>query len=96
MGGLRNLCNYDRLRRELAVTPAELATRAERHGLNLVIARAERLADALFVRRLLARAGWGRARRPGTRLASTLREHGMRMPPLTLARHLLRKATLRD
>lgn len=49
-------------------------------------------ADAWFERRLLARDGWGRQTRPATRLAAYLRGHWMRMPPLMLARHLLRKA----
>jgi hypothetical protein len=48
--------------------------------------------DRLFIRRLLARDGWGRQRRPATRLAFYLRGHWMRMPPLMLARHLIRKA----
>lgn len=49
-------------------------------------------ADSLFRRRLLARNGWGQATRPATRFAFYLRGHWMRMPPLMLARHLIRKA----
>ena len=49
-------------------------------------------ADALFHRRLLARDGWGRGVRPGTRFGFYVRSHWMRMPPLMLARHLLTKA----
>jgi hypothetical protein len=49
-------------------------------------------ADALFRRRLLARDGWGRATRSATRFAFYGRGHLMRMPPLLLARHLIRKA----
>jgi hypothetical protein len=49
-------------------------------------------ADRLYVRRLLARDGWGRARRPFTRFAFYVRSHLLRMPPLMLARHLWVKA----
>lgn len=52
-------------------------------------------ADPLFLRRLLARDGWGRARRPATRLAFYVRSHWLRMPPLMLARHLWVKARRR-
>jgi len=51
--------------------------------------------DALYRRRLLARDGWGRARRPLTRLAFYVRSHWLRMPPLMLARHLWVKARRR-
>jgi hypothetical protein len=44
--------------------------------------------DRLFLRRLLARDGWGRATRPMTRLAFYVRSHWLRMPPAMLARHL--------
>jgi hypothetical protein len=49
-------------------------------------------ADAFYLRRLLARDGWGRARRPLTRLGFYVRSHWLRMPPLMLARHLWVKA----
>lgn len=49
--------------------------------------------DHLFLRRLLARDGWGRGTRPLTRFGFYTRGHVMRMPPLMLARHLLIKAT---
>lgn len=52
--------------------------------------RDERL-DALFLRRLLARDGWGRATRPATRLGFYVRSHLLRMPPRLLAAHLLTK-----
>jgi hypothetical protein len=45
-------------------------------------------ADRLFLRRLLARDGWGRQRRPLTRLGFYVRSHWLRMPPPMLARHL--------
>jgi hypothetical protein len=51
-----------------------------------------RPSDRLFLRRLLARDGWGRARRPVTRLGFYVRSHWLRMPPLMLARHLWVKA----
>jgi len=47
-----------------------------------------RLADRLYLRRLLARDDWGRATRRLTRLAFYVRSHWIRMPPLMLARHL--------
>lgn len=48
-------------------------------------------ADALYLRRLTARDGWGRATRPLTRLGFYSRSHWLRMPPLMLARHLWTK-----
>jgi hypothetical protein len=54
-----------------------------------------RLSDGLFRRRLLARDGWGRQRRPLTRLGFYVRSHWLRMPPLMLARHLWVKARKR-
>ena len=50
-----------------------------------------RASDRLYLRRLLARDGWGRATRPFTRLAFYIRSHWLRMPPLLLARHLWTK-----
>jgi len=47
--------------------------------------------DAAFLRRLTARDGWGRQIRPVTRLGFYVRSHGLRMPPLMLARHLWTK-----
>jgi hypothetical protein len=44
--------------------------------------------DRLIQRRVLARDGWGRAVRPGTRAAFYVRSHWLRMPPGLLARHL--------
>lgn len=48
--------------------------------------------DLLYRRRLLARDGWGRPRRRGTRFGFYVRSHWLRMPPMMLARHLLEKA----
>nr|WP_218845431.1 nucleotidyltransferase family protein [Sphingomonas melonis] len=50
-----------------------------------------RPADALYLRRLLARDDWGRPIRPATRLAFYVRSHWLRMPPAMLARHLWAK-----
>lgn len=50
-----------------------------------------KFADYLYVRRLLARDGWGRETRKLTRLAFYMRSHWLRMPPLMLARHLWTK-----
>ncbi len=50
-----------------------------------------RFADFLYVRRLLARDGWGRENRKFTRQAFYIRSHWLRMPPLMLARHLWTK-----
>jgi hypothetical protein len=55
-----------------------------------------RPSDRLFARRLLARDGWGRKRRPATRLGFYVRSHLLRMPPLMLARHLWTKARKRQ
>jgi hypothetical protein len=85
-----------------------LRERAGRHGLLPAVARAVRLArhlyatpvdwgqlstaDRLYRRRLLARDGWGRQKRPLTRLGFYVRSHWLRMPPVMLARHLWVKA----
>jgi hypothetical protein len=47
--------------------------------------------DGLYIRRLLARDGWGRETRKPLRFAFYLRSHWLRMPPLMLARHLFTK-----
>lgn len=108
-GGLRNLWDIDRLLREFGEDsgywPA-LAARAAEHEAGAVVARAVRLAnalfatpvpsewqrlkwvDGLFIRRLLARDGWGRASRPVTRLGFYIRSHHLRMPLPMVARHL--------
>lgn len=44
--------------------------------------------DKYYVRRLLARDGWGRPTRPLLRFAFYIRSHWLRMPPLMLVRHL--------
>ena len=52
----------------------------------------DRIRDGFFIRRLLARDGWGRLTRPTVRLGFYVRSHWMRMPPMMLARHLWIKA----
>ncbi|MDE0880069.1 MAG: nucleotidyltransferase family protein [Sphingomonas bacterium] len=44
--------------------------------------------DPLYLRRMIARDGWGRQTRPVTRLGFYVRSHWLRMPPAMLARHL--------
>jgi hypothetical protein len=97
-GGLRNLWDIRCLLGEADL--AMLAQRAARHGLAAEVARAGRLAavvygterarglDRVYVRRLLARDGWGRAVHRATRLGFYVRSHWLRMPPAMLARHL--------
>jgi hypothetical protein len=113
-GGLRNLWDIDRLVREFSKQGyefvVELRERAWEHDLTSAVARALRLAralygtpvdpvmagrtrvsDRLFLRRLLARDGWGRSTRPALRFAFYVRSHLLRMPPALLARHLWTK-----
>jgi hypothetical protein len=59
---------------------------------DIEVAGRPRPTDALFVRRLLARNGWGQETRKLTRLVFYIRSHWLRMPPLMLARHLWIKA----
>lgn len=63
---------------------------------DAVLVDEARASDRLYLRRLLARDGWGRARRPLTRLGFYVRSHWLRMPPLMLARHLWVKARRRS
>lgn len=101
-GGLRNLWDIHCLLP--AVDCDRLAGRAALHGLAPHVAQATRLANALYgtgarltlwdrivVARLLARDGWGRERRKLLVLAFFVRSHGLRMPPVMLARHLWTK-----
>ncbi|MEG3165163.1 nucleotidyltransferase family protein [Sphingomonas sp. PB2P19] len=97
-GGLRNLWDIRCLVEEFGTQG--LAPRAAHHGLSEAVARALRLVAAVFdgatatggdrfyVRRLLARDGWGCPTRPVTRLVFYVRSHALRMPPAMLARHL--------
>lgn len=101
-GGMRNLWDVHCLVEEFGTVG--LAGRAAHHGLGREVARALRLAAALYgqpvalrgadrayLRRLTARDGWGRATRPVTRLGFFIRSHWLRMPPALLARHLWTK-----
>ncbi len=53
-----------------------------------IVAGRQGLGDWLYVRRLLARNGWGQEARKLLRLCFYIRSHWLRMPPLMLARHL--------
>ncbi|MCP3731730.1 nucleotidyltransferase family protein [Sphingomonas sp. MG17] len=105
-GGLRNLWDIHCLTDEFggAEFDERLAVCAARHGLTREVARAVRLSGALFgdgdavtlvdrlyIRRLLARDGWGQPTRKLTEQAFYLRGHWLRMPPLMLAKHLWTK-----
>lgn len=105
-GGLRNLWDVRCLIEEFGGAGffERLAISAAHHGLRAEVDRALRLsadlfgngtaltlADRCYVRRLLARDGWGRPTRKLTELAFYLRGHWLRMPPLMLARHLWTK-----
>lgn len=69
-----------RLTRRLYATPVDAG-----------LAGSAGLFDRWFVRRLLARDGWGRQTRKFTQLGFYSRSHWLRMPPLMLARHLWTK-----
>ena len=101
-GGMRNLWDVHCLLAEVGTEG--LSARAMLHGLKHEVARALRLAaalygdgarlagaDRLYLRRLTARNGWGVETRPMLRLAFYIRSHWLRMPPLMLARHLWTK-----
>ena len=101
-GGMRNLWDVQCLIEQFGTRG--LDERAARHGLSREMARALRLATALYgegatlrpadhayLRRLTARDAWGRATRPVTRHAFYVRSHWLRMPPTMLARHLWTK-----
>lgn len=105
-GGLRNLWDIRCLTDEFGGAEFELklAACAAQHGLTREVERALRLSahlfgegtdlalvDRLYVRRLLARDGWGRPTRKLIELAFYLRGHWLRMPPLMLVRHLWTK-----
>jgi hypothetical protein len=79
-----------RLVRETA-RALRLAERLYGTPIDRYLAGRARPADSLYVRRLLARDGWGRAIRPATRFAFYARSHLLRMPPHLLARHLATK-----
>ncbi|MDB5695470.1 MAG: hypothetical protein JWN21_1013 [Sphingomonas bacterium] len=100
-GGLRNLWDIRCLLAEFG--DDGLVERARMHGVEAAVTRAVRLSgivfgdqpaerrDRLYLRRFLARDGWGRPTRPMTRLGFYARSHWLRMPPAMLARHLWTK-----
>jgi hypothetical protein len=105
-GGLRNLwdihCLLDAFDTPEAL--AGLSARAARHQIGAHLERALRLraylygsgdplvpGDRAYLRRLLARDGWGQPTRRFTRLGFYVRSHWLRMPPGMLARHLWTK-----
>ena len=61
-------------------------------AVDAALAGRTRASDALYARRLLARDGWGRGTRRGSRFSFYVRSHWLRMPPMMLARHLWTKA----
>jgi hypothetical protein len=82
----------ERARRHQLAAPLaralRLTARLYRTPVDPALAGRSRMSDDLYVRRLLARDGWGRATCRLTRLAFYVRSHWLRMPPLMLARHL--------
>ena len=70
-----------RLSARLFATPVDRSVAGRRRG-----------DDAIYVRRLLARDGWGRPAHEMTRFGFYLRSHWLRMPVTLLARHLSIKA----
>jgi hypothetical protein len=105
-GGLRNLWDIHCLL-DAFDTPEALAglrDRAARHQIGAHLERALRLraylygggdaaaaGDRAYLRRLLARDGWGQPTRRFTRFGFYARSHWLRMPPPMLARHLWTK-----
>lgn len=81
MHGLRpHLSRALRLANRLYDTPVDAA-----------IAGSTQLSDQVYVKRLLARDGYGRETRKMTRQAFYVRSHWLRMPPALLAKHLWTK-----
>jgi len=81
-------------RHQLAKTVARALRLAEtlyETPLSGDVADRRRVGDALYVRRLLSRDGWGRETRKILRLAFYIRSHWLRMPPVMLAKHLWTK-----
>lgn len=101
-GGMRTLWDVHCLVAEFGSDGLEV--RARNHGLEHAVARALRLAEALYgdarrvtlvdrlyLHRVTARDGWGRPTRPVTRMMFSVRSHWLRAPPGLLARHLWTK-----
>lgn len=82
---------WDCVRRALRLAHQVYGTPVTGYRSPIRVSLDEERLDSLFRRRLLARDGWGRPTRRGTRLAFYLRSHWLRMPPAMLARHLWTK-----
>ena len=65
-----------------------LAARIYDTPINMTVAGRGRMSDRLFIRRLMARNGWGQETSKALRMGFYIRSHWLRMPPLMLARHL--------
>lgn len=68
-----------------------LAARLYSTPVHEYLAGQPKFTDDLYIRRLLARDGWGRETRKFSRQAFYIRSHWLRMPPPMLARHLWTK-----
>jgi hypothetical protein len=105
-GGLRNLWDVHCLAAECdtAALEARAAHHGLESAVKRALRLADRLygvglsgeregpgGDRWYLRRLLARDGWGRPTRKFTRLGFYVRSHWLRMPPILLAQHLFRK-----
>lgn len=86
---------WSEVERALRLTARIYATPVTGYQSPIRFSLKEQRSDWFYRRRLLARDGWGRERRPATRLAFYVRSHWLRMPPLMLARHLWTKARRR-
>lgn len=92
--GLMDRAAHHGLAREVA-RALRLSARLYGTPIDRTVTGRDRPADALYIRRLLARDGWGRPTRKLLRFAFYIRSHWLRMPPAMLARHLAVKAGLR-
>lgn len=79
------------VKRALRLTHQLYATPVTGYRTPITVSLSPRRSDALYIRRLLARDGWGRETRKPLRLAFYIRSHWLRMPPLMLAKHLWTK-----
>ncbi|WP_326523993.1 nucleotidyltransferase domain-containing protein [Sphingomonas sp.] len=82
---------WDAVCRAMRLSNRLFATGAVGYRIPIRVDLSPRLSDRFYLRRLLARDGWGRATRPVTRLGFYVRSHWLRMPPLMLAQHLWTK-----
>ncbi|WP_448661666.1 nucleotidyltransferase family protein [Sphingomonas sp. CJ20] len=82
---------FEAVARTLRIARALYGTPVTGFTAPLRVSVALRWSDRLFLRRLLARDGWGRPTRRLTRLGFFIRSHAIRMPPAMLLRHLWTK-----